>query len=250
MFKRTVSTSATGPPKGGFFLGICMDFYIFTDESGVFDRNHNDYFVYGGILFPDFESKEIFSRMYIHAERAFRKSGKYKSISELKASNISNTDKGKLFRSTNQCYRFGVVIDEQKLMTIDFHNKKSKQRYLDYAFKIGLKRYFEFLIRSGEFSADEVNNVYLFCDQHSTASNGCYDLQKSIFNEFRMGAFNYVYHPSITPNLKNVVVKYCDSSSTTLIRSADIIANRIYYCARFDSAKLTANKNLYVTFLP
>lgn len=28
-----------------------MNLYIFSDESGVFDQKHNDFFVYGGIIF-------------------------------------------------------------------------------------------------------------------------------------------------------------------------------------------------------
>ena len=28
-----------------------MDIYVYSDESGVFDINHNEYYVYGGVIF-------------------------------------------------------------------------------------------------------------------------------------------------------------------------------------------------------
>ena len=171
-----------------------MDLYIYTDESGVFDRIHNNTFVYGGILFLSNEEKEIFARKYIHAEKSLRKNGKYSDINELKASKINNTDKGKLFRSTNQCYRFGVVIDENKLLDQAFINKKTKQRYLDYAFKIGIKRYLEYLIDKAIILPKTVQNIYIYCDQHTTATNGYYELQESIKVEFRDGMYNYQYN--------------------------------------------------------
>jgi len=207
----------------------------------------------GGVLFLSFDDKEIFTRKYIHAERTLRKTGKYKGISELKAAHIDNKDKGKLFRSTNQCFRFGTVINENKLLPQAFESKKSKQRYLDYAYKIGLKRYLEYLINSNVFDPNDVINLYLFCDQHSTATNGLYDLESSIYKEFRNGIYNYqynIFHAAIMPKLEKVTVKYCDSTNTTLIRSADIIANRIYYFAQFEPGALTQDKNLFITSLP
>lgn len=36
-----------------------MDVYVYSDESGVFDSVHNDYFVFGGIIFFDKKNKDI-----------------------------------------------------------------------------------------------------------------------------------------------------------------------------------------------
>ena len=30
-----------------------MELHIYSDESGVFDKNHNDYFVFAGVIFLD-----------------------------------------------------------------------------------------------------------------------------------------------------------------------------------------------------
>lgn len=49
-----------------------MDLFVYSDESGVFDRIHNDYFVFGGLILLGNEAKDIAIRKYIAAERALR----------------------------------------------------------------------------------------------------------------------------------------------------------------------------------
>ena len=56
--------------------------------------------------------------------------------------------KGKLFRSLNGCYKFGVIIREKQVLERIYKSKKDKQRYLDYAYKIAVKRAFENLIKT------------------------------------------------------------------------------------------------------
>lgn len=94
-----------------------MDLFIYSDESGVFDKEHNELYVYGGLIFLGKEQKE---------------------------------------------------------------SKKDKQRYLDYVYKIGLKN--------------------------------------------------------------------CDSSKVSLIRAADIVANRIYYMAL--NRNIEKLEGIYLSTLP
>ena len=211
-----------------------MDIYVFSDESGVFDREHNDIFVFGGILFFSKQEKDLCARKYIHAERTLRETGNYKCGQELKATAVSPSDRGKLFRSTAQHQRFGIVIRQKRLLGRIFNSKKDKQRYLDYAYKIGLKRLFEHLMRDGVVSADEVNNIYIFVDEHTTATNGIYELREAIEQEFKFGTYNWNYSthfPPIFNQLQNVTLTFCNSAKRPLIRAADIIANRLYYVA-------------------
>lgn len=63
-----------------------MDIYVYSDESGVFDKTHNKFFVFGGLIILGKESKDEWSRRYIAAERVIRNSGRYKKDAELKAS--------------------------------------------------------------------------------------------------------------------------------------------------------------------
>ena len=41
-----------------------MNIYVYSDESGVFDKEHNEYFVFGGLILLGTGDKEIWSRKY------------------------------------------------------------------------------------------------------------------------------------------------------------------------------------------
>ena len=124
-----------------------MNIYIYSDESGVFDKEHNDYFVFGGIILLGTQDKENWSRKYSHIEDTLRRNKRVSRDYELKATRVTNKEKGKLFRTLNKCYKFGVVIREKNVLDRIYQSKKDKQRFLDYAYKIAVKRAFENLIQ-------------------------------------------------------------------------------------------------------
>ena len=76
-----------------------MNLYVYSDESGVFDKEHNDYFVFGGIICVGTEEKELLSRRYANVEKVLRKNKGVSLEYELKATQVDNAEKGKLFRS-------------------------------------------------------------------------------------------------------------------------------------------------------
>ena len=134
-----------------------------------------------------------------------------------------------------------------------YDNKKTKQRYLDYAYKIGVKRAFEKLIKEKIIDPNDVKGLYFYIDEHTTATDGIYELKESLETEFKIGVANFKYnkfHKPIFKNLKYIDVKFCNSSKNTLVRSSDIIANRVYYLARNDKNKLKEIKKLNCTYLP
>ena len=185
-----------------------MNIFIYSDESGVFDKVHNDFFVFGG---------------------------------------------GKLFRSLNGCYKFGVVINEHNVLDRIFESKKDKQRYLDYAYKIAIKRAFEEMIKLKIINPSEVERLYFCVDEHTTATNGRYELKESLEQEFKLGTYNYRYDrffPPIFNDLKEVKVEFCNSESKLLVRAADIVANKIYYCTKQNKADLNDIKKLFISYLP
>ena len=225
-----------------------MDIYIYSDESGVFDYKHNQFFVYGGIIFLSKGERDECSRKYSNAEKTIRNN--YPNL-ELKATIVSNKDKGKLFRSLNSYYKFGGIIKQEKLLQTIFDNKKSKQRYLDYAYKISIKRALGQLIKDKAINPDEVRNLYFFVDEHSTATNGRYELREALEQELKIGTYNFNYssfYSPIFPKLKTLQLSFCNSSSKTLIRSADIIANRIYYQAVHEQP--IQKDKLFITYFP
>lgn len=231
-----------------------MNIYIYSDESGVFDNQHNEYFVFGGLIILGNEEKEIWSRKYSHVENTLRKSKNAPKNFELKATHISNKEKDKLFRSLNNCYKFGVIINQQSVLKQIFKSKKDKQRYLDYAYKIGVKRALENIIQSELINPDEIKNIYFYVDEHTTATNGKYELEQALEQEFKFGTYNYnycKYFPPIFPSMNSVNVTFCDSSSKLLVRAADIIANKIYYyTVNNEISNLDNISNLHIIVLP
>lgn len=231
-----------------------MNIYVYSDESGVFDKEHNDYFVFGGLILLGTEDKENWSRKYASIEKILRANKGVAADYELKATQVTNKEKGKLFRALNGCCKFGVVVRQKSVLDRIFLSKKDKQRYLDYAYKIAVKRAFEGLIHDRMINPDEVERLYFYVDEHTTATNGRYELQEALEQEFKLGTFNYKYDTYYSPifkEMKAVQLEYCNSKSKLLVRAADIVANKIYYLAKNDMAKeISEIQNMNVIYLP
>ncbi len=233
-----------------------MNIYVYSDESGVFDQAHNKVYVFGGIIFLSKESKDECTRKYKHAEDTIRIFGDYSAETEIKATFITNKQKASLFRSLNKYYKFGAVVAQEKIRTEIFSDKKTKQRYLDYVYKVSLKKAFQSLIRLDEISQNEVENIYIFADEHTTATNGRYELREGLEQEFKKGTFNYsynIFYEPIFPKLKSIHLDFCNSASRILIRAADIIANHIYHDAISSDDEyhqFHKRPNLFITYFP
>lgn len=211
-----------------------MNIFVYSDESGVLDKAHNDIFVFGGIVFLSKEEKEIASRKYSAAERVIRESGAYSDHAEIKAANIKPKEKRKLYRSLNGFYKFAIIVNQKQVLDSIMQDKKSKQRYLDFVFKIGVKRLLEELIRRNVIDPTEVQNIFFYVDEHSTSTNGLYELRESLEEEFKRGMYsrNFLhYFPPLFPNIQRVELRFCNSEKVRLIRAADIIANRVFHDA-------------------
>ena len=230
-----------------------MNIYVYSDESGVFDYAHNDYFVFGGLICFGNAEKEKTARKYAHVEKTLKESHWYDADLELKASNITNTDKGKIFRSLNESFKFCVLVKQKELDKKIFENKKHKQRYLDYAYKIVLKKCFEQMISKGFLNPKQVDSIIVNVDEHTTATDGKYELRENLLNEFKYGTFNYEwdkFFEPIFPRLNDVVVNFCDSSKTRLVRAADVIANHCFYSANKNNGIVEGKTNMFVYVLP
>ena len=149
-----------------------MNIFIYSDESGVLDKQHHQFFVFGGVVFLSKEDRDLWTRKYVAAEHTIRQIESKNDHEEVKASNITNKSKAKLYRSLNKVEKFGIVIRQQLLHDSLFRNKKGKQRYLDWAFKMSAKIKFEELISEGKINPEKVENLYFFVDEHTTATNG------------------------------------------------------------------------------
>ena len=227
-----------------------MDLFVFSDESGVFDKEHNEIYVYGGLIFLGKEQKDVYARKYIAAEKALR-GQKYAADEELKACRISNKEKGKLYRSMNGAIRFGVIVNQKNVLDRIFQSKKDKQRYLDYVYKVGLKKALQKMIVDGIIEKSSIENVCVFTDEHTTATNGRYELREGLEQELKNGTYNMQYNkffPPVFDALGGIHLTNCDSSKVPLIRAADIVANRIYFMAL--NRNIEKLEGIYLTTLP
>ena len=148
--------------------------------------------------------------------------------------------------------KFGVVIRLNKVHHNIFDDKKTKQRFLDYAYKLGVKRTLTYLESNDILVLNDIENIHFFCDEHTTATNGKYELREAIEQELKRGTFNDNYqcfYPPIIPKVKSVTLEYRNSETTTLIRAADIIANRIYFHSK-QKTLLTISNDIIINLIP
>ena len=185
-----------------------MNIFVYSDESGVFDNKHNDFFVFGGLIILGTEEKKIWSRKYSRAEKTIREkrlSRLHFKDCELKASRISNSEKGKLFRSLNNCLKFSAIVNQNEVLSEIFASKKDKQRYLDFVYKIAVKKAFEQLIDSNKINKLEIDNIFFYVDEHTTATNGRYELREGLEKELKNGTYNYFYNKFYPPLFQNLI---------------------------------------------
>ena len=228
-----------------------MDIYVYTDESGVFDNIHETTYVYGGIIFLNSIDKEETGRKYISAEKDLRKAHSGYRSGELKACRLKNKHKAGLFRLLNNEIKFSIVVNICNVHDRIFCEKKSKQRYLDYVYKVGLKKVFQKLIAEHIIDTSEIKKIRVYTDEHTTATNGKYELREALLNEFKYGTFNQdwnTFYPPLFEGLSDLTVNYCNSSKKSHIRMADIIANRAFYLAKNEKYKELEEKTIAVYF--
>ncbi|MBR0076736.1 MAG: DUF3800 domain-containing protein [Synergistaceae bacterium] len=217
-----------------------MNIYVYSDESGVFDHIHNKYFVFAGVIILGDKEHDDWRRKYVGIENHVRTATGIKG--EIKSTTLSNKYKGKIFRALNNCNKFAGIIEQWRVNTNIWVSKKDKQRYLDYAYKISVKKAFEKLVNQNLIIPEKVKKISFHVDEHTTATNGRYKLQESLEQEFKSGTYNYnysKYFKPLFPALSSLTLDYCNSSASKnrLIRASDIIANKIYYYAVNENKK-------------
>lgn len=230
-----------------------MNIFVYSDESGVFDYIHNDYFVFAGLIFLSKNEKDIETRKYSNVEKTIRKNNKY-GCCELKATLLKPNEKRSIFRSLNNSVKFSAVINQKQIKKEIFSDKKTKQRYLDYAYKIAVKQALKNLIDKGVINPRDVDKIFFYVDEHTTATNGMYELKEGLESELKKGTFNYnynIFYKPLFPTMNSVELKYCNSEKVTMIRAADIIANNIYHIVINNNGKINKDiKNMHICYLP
>ncbi|MCF0237781.1 MAG: DUF3800 domain-containing protein [Sphaerochaetaceae bacterium] len=223
-----------------------QNIYIYSDESGVFDNKHFEKFVYGGVIFTDKQNLELKSRKYLALERKLRNKKVYKQEPELKAYKLESHDRKLLYSIFGDSIKFAVIINLNKLDSKStFKDQKTRQMYLDFAFCYGIKAVFEKLIGRGTLFGADDTQLFFYADEHPTANSEKLSLKEMLEKVLKFDTGKYLQ--PLFPKLSKLEVKYCNSENTTLIRSADIIANHIY--GGLTEEEMT-NEFVSVVFLP
>lgn len=227
---------------------------IFSDESGVFDNNNEEYFVFGGLILNT-KTNDIknLTRQYSGLEKNLKQKTKYKNLEELKAANLEPQDRRRFFTLLKHYQKFGIIIKLDEVHKQLFKNKKTKQRYQDFAYKIGLRRTFEQLIKDGKLSKEDEIRFNFKVDEHLTATDARYELREGLLQEFKEGSYNRTFkkfYPPLFPNTQSLNLLFEDSEKTILIRAADIIANRLYFEVKHGNWKALRKENMIITKLP
>ena len=56
-----------------------------------------------------------------------------------------------------------------------------------------LKKCFQTLINYNCISSNEIENIIVCVDEHTTATDGLYELKENLLREFKIGTFNPTY---------------------------------------------------------
>lgn len=227
---------------------------VFSDESGVFDRNKNNFFVFGGlILDADKREPSDVANLFSDMESKIRMKPEYANMEELKAAKLSFQDRRRMFAVLKPFHKFGIIISLNEVLDRIFTSKKSKQRYQDYAYKIGLKNALKELIYLDVLNINDSIRFNVIVDQHQTATDGRYELEEGLLMELKEGTYNMRFDKFFEPLFKNtesLKVILADSKDNVLIRAADIIANRVYFEANNNSIRNLKKMNMTITKLP
>lgn len=232
-----------------------MDIWIFSDESGTFDYVHHDWCIYGGMIIPDKQELDLLSRKYIALERKLRRKTKYRNLSELKATILDERDRKLFYAIFRDTLKFAAVIREKKLDIGIYKNPKTKQRYLDFAYRRTLRKAFEgMMLKRKIVQPSDILHLHVNEDEHRISTGTDLRRDESIFREFTDGVYrsdSNQFCPPVFGNLQKVSVQLHDSKKNTLIRGADIIANTVYVSLIRNELNILLDDPLFhIEFLP
>ena len=231
-----------------------MNIYVFSDESGIFDYKHHELFVYAGVVVIGKQEMDMLSRKFLALEKKLRQKTKYRNMPELKAKYLDEKDRKKLLGVFCETYKFAIAI---KLNHLDlkrvFHNQKSKQNYMDFAYRFVLRKAFEHMIGRGSLFPDEAFDLIINEDNHHIVECDLQQKADTIYKEFKEGTFRTTFgvlFPPLFENLGKVEITLRDSVNSALIRGADIVANTVYTSILKNELEVLENDDFYIEFLP
>ena len=88
-----------------------MKLYLYADESGTFDKEHNDLFVYGGLVVPGDSAKRDLERKYSAIENDIRRNAsRFGDDDELKACHLRMKERKRLLPFSKRASAFSSAL--------------------------------------------------------------------------------------------------------------------------------------------
>lgn len=203
--------------------------HLFIDDSGRLEKNSN-YFVYAGHCFIGDSPKNKAKGQYKKLVHQIAEANNFEF--ELKASNLENMNhRSSLYRILQNEISFDVSMKVSNLKEYILADKKSRQRFKDYAIRRVVKKLFQHLITQNLIDPNQDIELHINIDQQGFATNGLYGLGDGVFEELHEGIYNFNYEKFYSPILNadfSVYTRSCVSENDYLIQAADILANRVW----------------------
>ena len=124
-----------------------------------------------------------------------------------------------------------MAIKISNLKSYILADKKSRQRFKDYALRRIVKKLFQSLIDQGLVDPEQEIELHVNIDQQGFATNGLYGLGDAFLRNYTKVSTILImelFYPPILTGDFNVLTRSCVSENDYLIQAADILANRIW----------------------
>lgn len=191
--------------------------YIAIDESGTF-ASSDKYFVYGGYSILTEDKYHSKMRKYISVERNIE------TKSEVKASNINNSQKQLLLDVMQNQMSFGYAITNKHLPTICYTSVVAKGIIRDDILK-------NFIVSiCNQYNLKQVSKIHIEIDEQNLSTELKENLYINLYKVYISGYYNrnQFIKPLGNTSLQ-ISVNYVNSKLHPFVRCADILANTIHH---------------------
>lgn len=204
--------------------------YIAIDDSGQLSFKE-DIATFGGLIFLNRQELQLFLLKYENLINKIKcKYCKNKQCPELKHFNLKKKDLKLILNFLKSYHLLSCVIKNNEIYTSILNDPKAKGRYLDYAIKMMVKNALKDMIKTNLINPNQDIKIIIYIDESTYKSNGYYNLDKSIYNELKLGMSNIKNNTQF----KNIIngnltleIHHEESKNNFLIQAADIVAGTI-----------------------
>lgn len=216
-----------------------QEIYIYMDDSGKMSHAEKCC-SYGGVYFKNRKDRDNFKRLYIDIIKdnkcRFCRNSKEScnhECPEIKSNNTSPKFRRRivnLIKNSEYANSFATTIYNRDIPIEVLNVKHSRGRRTDYYQKRIIKDIIKKLIIEKEIDPYKHLTLIIRIDESPQATDGKYNLEESIIEEFLYGITNYDYGCTFPPILfggLKVDLRYVDSKENALVQSSDFFVGYV-----------------------